>query len=126
MKTAGVAAGVCLLMVLSANPLVAQDYVKESGPKLFSYDELVQLSLDQEMSPDLSEKLKQITTTPFINNEAYLRGKSCSRAFSNSRISSCVIFLLQSTRQLAQSAFVWFRVASPRRSSRHTRAGNWN
>ena len=54
--------------------LRAQEYVRDSEPKLFSYDELVQLSLDQEMSPELAEKLRLITTTPFINNEAYLNG----------------------------------------------------
>jgi hypothetical protein len=52
----------------------AQEYVRESVPKLFSYDELVQLSSDQEMSPDPAEKLKTITATPFINKEAYLSG----------------------------------------------------
>jgi hypothetical protein len=52
----------------------AQEYVRESVPKLFSYDELVQLSSDQEMSPEPAEKLKTITATPFINNEAYLSG----------------------------------------------------
>ncbi|MGB9444404.1 MAG: hypothetical protein WBR26_05345, partial [Candidatus Acidiferrum sp.] len=57
-----------------APSLRAQDYVRESGPQLFSYDELVQLSLDQEMPPELAEKLRLVTTTPFINNEAYLSG----------------------------------------------------
>ena len=52
----------------------AQDYVRDSEPKLFSYDELVQLSLDQPLSPELTEKLRVITTTPFINNEAYYAG----------------------------------------------------
>jgi endonuclease/exonuclease/phosphatase family metal-dependent hydrolase len=56
----------------SASP--AQQYVRDSEPKLFSYDELVQLSLDQEMAPELAEKLHVLTTTPFINNEAYLNG----------------------------------------------------
>ena len=54
--------------------LPAQDYVRDSGPELFSYDELVQLSQDEELSPKLAEKLHKITTTPFINNEAYLKG----------------------------------------------------
>ncbi len=54
--------------------LRAQDYVRDSEPALFSYDELVQLSLDQQMSPELAEKLHRITTTPFINNEAYYNG----------------------------------------------------
>lgn len=58
----------------AATSLPAQDYVRDSQPKLFSYDELVQLSSDQELSPDLAEKLRTITTTPFINNEAYLNG----------------------------------------------------
>jgi endonuclease/exonuclease/phosphatase family metal-dependent hydrolase len=59
---------------IGATALRAQDYARDSEPKLFSYDELVQLSLDQEMSPELAEKLRLITTTPFINNEAYLSG----------------------------------------------------
>jgi len=59
---------------LSASALPSDDYVRDSEPKLFSYDELIQLSLDQEMSPELTEKLRLITTTPFINNEAYLNG----------------------------------------------------
>ena len=54
--------------------LSAQEYVKDSRPEIFSYDELVQLSLDQELSPDLARKLNAITTTPFVNNEAYFRG----------------------------------------------------
>ena len=59
---------------IGATVLPAQDYVQDSQPKLFSYDELVQLSSDQEMSPELAEKLRVVTTTPFINNEAYLSG----------------------------------------------------
>ena len=57
-----------------ATSLRGQEYVRDSEPKFLSYDELVQLSLDQEMSPELAEKLHVITTTPFINNEAYLSG----------------------------------------------------
>ncbi len=57
-----------------SSDLRAQNYVRNSGPELFSYDELVQLSMDQELSPQLAEKLHKITTTPFINNEAYLKG----------------------------------------------------
>jgi endonuclease/exonuclease/phosphatase family metal-dependent hydrolase len=63
--------GVTLTMTSS---LRSQDYVKDSEPKLFSYDELVQLSLNQELSPELTEKLRVVTTTPFINNEAYYHG----------------------------------------------------
>jgi endonuclease/exonuclease/phosphatase family metal-dependent hydrolase len=79
MEMIGSAKCVCVLAAIiaclgGADSLVAQDYVRESGPKLLSYEELVQLSLDQEMSSELAEKLKQITTTPFVNNEAYLSG----------------------------------------------------
>ncbi len=62
------------LIWIGATALPAQEYVRDSEPKLFSYDELVQLSLDQELSPELAEKLRVITTTPFVNNEAYLNG----------------------------------------------------
>src|SRR5208283_1866047 len=62
------------LASLAADASPAQDYVRDSAPKLLSYDELVQLSLDQEMPPELAEKLRLITTTPFVNNEAYLSG----------------------------------------------------
>jgi len=79
MKTVGRITFVHLLIVIAlglfgATALRAQDYVRHSEPKLFSYDELVLLSLDQEMSPELAEKLRVVTTTPFINNEAYYRG----------------------------------------------------
>jgi endonuclease/exonuclease/phosphatase family metal-dependent hydrolase len=34
----------------------------------------VQLSKNQTLSPELAEKLRVLTTTPFVNNEAYFRG----------------------------------------------------
>jgi endonuclease/exonuclease/phosphatase family metal-dependent hydrolase len=79
MKTAGRITFVHFLIgialgLFGATALSAQDYVRHSEPKFFSYDELVQLSLDQEMAPELAEKLRVITTTPFVNNEAYYRG----------------------------------------------------
>jgi endonuclease/exonuclease/phosphatase family metal-dependent hydrolase len=57
-----------------ASFLRAQEYVRDSAPELFSYDELVQLSLDQPLTPELTEKLRLVTTTPFVNNEAYYAG----------------------------------------------------
>ena len=65
------AMAVCCICTSSS---LAQEYMRDSEPQLLSYDELVQLSLDQEMSSELTEKLRVITTTPFINNEAYLSG----------------------------------------------------
>ncbi len=57
-----------------ADNLQTQGYLRDSEPSLFSYQELVQLSLDQPLSPELAEKLRTVTTTPFINNEAYYSG----------------------------------------------------
>jgi hypothetical protein len=79
MKMVGSGRCVYLLIAITAGlatavSVQAQDYVRDLGPKLFSYDELVELSLDEEMSPELAEKLKLITTTPFVNNQAYLGG----------------------------------------------------
>jgi hypothetical protein len=79
MRTVGCRAFICVLIMLAASlrgaiSVQTQDYTRSSEPKLFNYHELVQLSLDQEMSPELAEKLRLITTTPFINNEAYLSG----------------------------------------------------
>lgn len=51
----------------------AQTYVTDSRPDLFTYDELLQLNRNP-ISPALAEKLKTVTTTPFVNNEAYLNG----------------------------------------------------
>jgi endonuclease/exonuclease/phosphatase family metal-dependent hydrolase len=69
--------GVLIAMVAGVTgslALMAPAYVRRSEPKLFSYDELVQLSLPQPLSPELTEKLRVITTTPFISNEAYYSG----------------------------------------------------
>jgi hypothetical protein len=63
-----------LVAILWIIPVSAQDYVRESGPKLLTYDQLVQLNSDQEMSPELAEDLRLLTTTPFVNNQAYLSG----------------------------------------------------
>jgi endonuclease/exonuclease/phosphatase family metal-dependent hydrolase len=60
--------------LIAVSSLKAQDYVRDSRPDLLSYDELVQLSLDQPLTPALAEKLRVVTTTPFVNNEAYYAG----------------------------------------------------
>jgi len=54
--------------------LSAQNYVRDSGPELLSYNELVQLGSSENLSPELAAKLHAITTTPFIDNEAYFHG----------------------------------------------------
>ena len=63
-----------LTVTLQPALLGAQKYTKESGPELFTYEELVQLGSPNPMSPQLTEKLRVITTTPFISNEAYYGG----------------------------------------------------
>ena len=79
MRIGGHNASACILMVtaVSLGGVVlrgAQNYVRDSEPKLLSYDDLVQLSLDQKLSPELAEKVRVITATPFVNNEAYFKG----------------------------------------------------
>jgi endonuclease/exonuclease/phosphatase family metal-dependent hydrolase len=66
----GLLVGICQVLVGVAT-LWAQDYTRDAKPPLFSYDELLQLGSPQELSPELTEKLHVLTTTPFINNEAY-------------------------------------------------------
>jgi endonuclease/exonuclease/phosphatase family metal-dependent hydrolase len=61
-------------VLIGVSSLNAQDYMRDSEPNLFSYDELVQLSLGQPLTPELTEKLRVVTTTPFVNNEAYYSG----------------------------------------------------
>jgi endonuclease/exonuclease/phosphatase family metal-dependent hydrolase len=60
--------------LVATGSLRAEQYIRESKPEMFSYDELVQLSLDKPFSPELTQKLHAITTTPFINNEAHYKG----------------------------------------------------
>jgi len=62
-------------LLLGTSSLWAQNYIRETGPELLNYDELVELGSGRPLSPSLSEKLHDITTTPFINNEAYYRGE---------------------------------------------------
>jgi len=65
--------GICTILWLVGR-LFAQEYIRDSRPELFPYDELVRLGSPQELSPELAAKLDALTTTPFINNEAFYRG----------------------------------------------------
>ena len=62
---------VALLMVGSLTAAAAQEHVRYSAPQAFTYEELVALAHD-ELPPQLQEKLRKLTTTPFVSNEAYL------------------------------------------------------
>ena len=70
---AGAAHAEARATVQITGPAPTEDYTKDSRPQLFSYDELVALG-NEELSPELAHKLRVVTTTPFINNEAYYRG----------------------------------------------------
>jgi endonuclease/exonuclease/phosphatase family metal-dependent hydrolase len=78
MKNTARRTGVSVLTLLVATLFCArtqaQEYVRDSGPALFSYDELVQLNKQQKLTPELAGKLQEVTTTPLVNNEAYLKG----------------------------------------------------
>ncbi len=64
----------CVFLVVVEASAHAQEYLRDSEPQLFTYQELVELNKNQEMPPELAEKLRVLTTAPFINNEAYLQG----------------------------------------------------
>jgi hypothetical protein len=76
-------AALALLMVSASAPLDAGqarrgefsgDYVRLQIPELLTYDELVTLSRPDPLPPALEAKLRTLTTTPFISNEAFYRG----------------------------------------------------
>ncbi|MEE8583880.1 MAG: endonuclease/exonuclease/phosphatase family protein, partial [Acidobacteriota bacterium] len=60
-----------LLTVGSLTTAAPQEYVRYSAPQSFTYDELVALAQD-DLPPQLEEKLQRLTTTPFVSNEAFL------------------------------------------------------
>ena len=64
-----------LAMILVGTRVQGQEYVRDSAPALFTYDELIQLNKQPELSAELAEKLRVLTTTPFVNNAAYLKGE---------------------------------------------------
>jgi hypothetical protein len=73
MKTAGCVTFVHLLIAITlgsigATQLTAQEYVRDSEPKLFFYDELVQLSLDQGMSPE-GNRIESALFSPVSHHE---------------------------------------------------------
>jgi endonuclease/exonuclease/phosphatase family metal-dependent hydrolase len=52
----------------------AQNYVRESGPPVFTFNELVTLSEQEPLPKELQEKLSKLLTTPFVNNQAWYGG----------------------------------------------------
>ncbi len=72
--------GFCLVLAFLMAALEASsagakpDYPKYQAPEMFSYEELVTLSNTDPLDSVLSGKLKLLTTTPFVSNEAYYAG----------------------------------------------------
>ena len=50
------------------------DYIRNSQPPLFTYQELVTLGEQETVDPALAAKLHTLLTTPFVNNVAYFSG----------------------------------------------------
>jgi len=70
-----VSCGVALVSALalaSAEPQRAE-YARYSAPEPFAYEELRELGADS-LSDELARKLRALTTTPFLSNEAFLDG----------------------------------------------------
>ena len=67
-----------LLLLFSINGLGAQpeeqEYIRYSVPEMFTYDELVSMSQDKPIEPEIAQKLERMRTTPFLSNEAYYEG----------------------------------------------------
>jgi hypothetical protein len=82
---AGLLLAVCLTLI-SVGSLPAQEYARDSGPELFSYDELVELGSNQDIRPELVQKLHALTNTPFVNNEAYFHAASHGRSASTALV----------------------------------------
>jgi endonuclease/exonuclease/phosphatase family metal-dependent hydrolase len=65
---------VVVSLLALASPARAQQYTRHSEPELLTYRELVALSEDKEPEPALARKVQLLTTTPFIDNQAFYRG----------------------------------------------------
>lgn len=79
---------IALALTLSASradlhAAAKERYTRYAQPKVFSFDELQQLSLEGELSTELDEKLRTVLTTPFVSNEAYYRGAKPHRPLIN-------------------------------------------
>ena len=64
------AVAVVFLLALTINSVTAQQV---SGPPLFTFNELVALYETDPPSPELSDKLTRVLTTPFVNNSVGVR-----------------------------------------------------
>jgi len=58
-----------LLLLFNSANIQAQ----QAAPPLLTYNELVQLYEEAEVSPELSDKLDRLLTTPFVSNTAVMR-----------------------------------------------------
>ncbi len=67
-------------LLLGAGSLIASaasdeaTFVPVSKPQLLSFSELVQVSQHATLDKPIADKMSRLLHTPFINNEAYLKG----------------------------------------------------
>lgn len=54
----------------------APPHIDGAGPDIFTYPELLELAESDEIDSRLHDKLRALTTTPFVSNEASVRGVS--------------------------------------------------
>jgi hypothetical protein len=57
----------------------ADTYVRLQQPEMFTYEELLVLGATDHVSGTVGDKLRTLTATPFISNEAYYRGATPHR-----------------------------------------------
>jgi len=57
----------------------ADTYVRLQQPEMFTYEELLILGATDHVSGTVGDKLRTLTATPFISNEAYYRGATPHR-----------------------------------------------
>jgi endonuclease/exonuclease/phosphatase family metal-dependent hydrolase len=59
-----------------------EEYVRQSGPEVLKFDELIKLSQTEAVDGPLGTRMDRLLHTPFLNNEAYLAGAKPTRPSS--------------------------------------------
>ncbi len=65
--------GICFI-VIPAQARTQDAYIRESGPELLTYEEILSLSPNHTPAGSAEAKLKKLLSTPFINNRAFYAG----------------------------------------------------
>ncbi len=80
--TAGFLLLIACVATLGQTPGNKAEYVRQSAPKLLTFDELVQLEKTDDPSPQLAARLDQLLHIPFLSNEAFYSGAKPNRPSS--------------------------------------------